>query len=821
MQERTELDIRMEDQILRYLESTDLKAKGHTLMTKNERFNINIDDIRAKNHELAQYIIKNPIKAIPLFEQNVQKILDEEDAIAGKKLGMSSTSQFPVKEKTLKINFTGKLGKNYVTPRGLRAPMLNSLVCVQGIVTKMSIVKSKIGKSYHFIESENTGFVQNYKDQYSIEGQGNFSTKMLPTKDPAGNVMTPEYGYCEYRNVQKIVIQEMPERAPPAQIPRSITIYLEEDLVDKGKPGDRIEVMGLFKCISGVNTMTSGNFRTLIIATGIKTITNKTENSKFTGKDISKIRKFSREQDVYKILSRSVAPTVQGRENIKKSILLQMLGGVEKNLKSRTHLRGDVNILLIGDPSTAKSQMLRYALNLSPIGINTTGRGSSGVGLTAAVTIDKDTGERHLEAGAMVLGDRGLVCIDEFDKMNDADRVAIHEVMEQQTVTIAKAGLHASLNARCSVIAAANPIYSNYDKGMSAAKNIGLPDTLLSRFDLLFLVLDSKNPDNDKKIAERVIRNHSYSNPNDSKIHNPYVDEFYIEPEIKDEEEELKEYDVFERDNEELFGDKDTKIVSNTFLKKYIAYSKSLKDPILDDSVLDSIAFEYKNLRQEADDNNMANSKKLPITVRTLETIIRLATAHAKLRLDTERSVTQEDIEVATKLLRYSIFSEDDDALGEERSTDGEEDNDDDDEERKKSYKSLKSKKTKNDKRADSKVSKAESLSKEIEAGEEEVKNLIDFSAKQSELQKHVSPDEIKLETAEEKKKRSCIFKILAREQRKMNPHVSYSELWKLISQNSEAKTLFPSKDAVSETVDTLIERNKLMADKDNNIYMI
>lgn len=156
--------------------------------------------------------------------------------------------------------------------------------------------------------------------------------------------------------------------------------------------------------------------------------------------------------------------------------------------------------------------------------------------------------------------------------------------------------------------------------------------------------------------------------------------------------------------------------------------------------MLDSIAFEYKNLRQEADENDLANAKKLPITVRTLETIIRLATAHAKLRLDTERFVTQEDIEVAVKLLRYSIFSQDDDALGEERSTDGEEDHDDD-EERKKSYKSLKSKRTKSDKKDDSKVPKAESYSKKIEAGEEEVKNLIDFSAKQSELQKHVSPD--------------------------------------------------------------------------------
>lgn len=326
----------------------------------------------------------------------------------------------------------------------------------------------------------------------------------------------------------------------------------------------------------------------------------------------------------------------------------------------------DINILMVGDPSTAKSQLLRFVLNTAPLAIATTGRGSSGVGLTAAVTSDKETGERRLEAGAMVLADRGVVCIDEFDKMSDIDRVAIHEVMEQQTVTIAKAGIHTSLNARCSVIAAANPIYGQYDPHKDPHRNIALPDSLLSRFDLLFVVTDDIDDFRDRQISEHVLRMHRYRQPGTEEgapVREGSGQSLGVGLE-EDNAESGRPTEVYEKYDVLLHAGvtittgrgnaRKVEVLSMGFVKKYIQYAKTRIKPVLTKGAADHIVTTYSALRN--DELEGSQRRTSPMTARTLETLIRLATAHAKARLSNR--VDERDAIAAEDILRFALFKE-------------------------------------------------------------------------------------------------------------------------------------------------------------------
>ncbi|KAF9985321.1 MCM DNA helicase complex subunit [Modicella reniformis] len=618
------------------------------LNTGTKRLVVSLDRLRDYNIEETTNLMNSPMEHIYAFTEALKEV--------------AKTIQPPEDdERVMYVGFKGSFGDHHVNPRTLRAKHLGKLVCLEGIATRCGLVRPKVVRSMHYCPKTEMFHQKNYVDNTMVTNEMATGSAYLQM-DEEGNPLETEFGLSTYRDHQSISIQEMPERAPAGQLPRSIDVFLDDDLVDKIKPGDRIQVVGVYRTLGSRDAKsTSSTFKTVVLSNYITTFSGKAGNGiaqpTITDTDIENIKKIAKRKKAFDILSHSLAPSIYGHEYIKKAVFLMLLGGMEKNLSNGTHIRGDINILMVGDPSTAKSQILRFVLNTAPLAIATTGRGSPGVGLTAAVTTDKETGERRLEAGAMVLADRGIVCIDEFDKMSDIDRVAIHEVMEQQTVTIAKAGIHTSLNARCSVIAAANPIYGQYDEAIPAHRNIALPDSLLSRFDLLFVVTDKPNDIRDRQISEHILRMHRYV-PMGIEEGAPIPDTATQNLDCGDDEEAAKDTPVFEKYNELIHGGMQSKssrknILSMNFLKKYIYYAKSRIRPVLTQGAADKIANVYTDIRNKA----LENSQKVaPATARTLETLIRIATAHAKARLS--NMVQDQDAEAAIDILKFALFKE-------------------------------------------------------------------------------------------------------------------------------------------------------------------
>uniref|UniRef100_A0A3P9LU04 DNA replication licensing factor MCM3 n=1 Tax=Oryzias latipes TaxID=8090 RepID=A0A3P9LU04_ORYLA len=622
------------------------QSKVRDMINENKaRLIVNINDLRRRNEARAAKLMTNAFEELVAFQRALKDLVASVDATYAKQ------------HEEFFVGLEGSFGAKHVSPRTLTSRLLGSMVCVEGIITKCSLVRPKVVRSVHYCPATKKTMERKYTDLTSLDAFP--SSAIYPTKDEENNPLETEFGLSIYKDHQTITVQEMPEKAPAGQLPRSVDIILDNDLVDMVKPGDRVQVIGTYRCLPGKKGgFTSGTFRTIMIACNVKQM-SKEVSPCFSADDAAKIRNFSqtRSVNVFDQLARSLAPSIHGHEYIKKAILCMLLGGVEKVLENGSRIRGDINILLIGDPSVAKSQLLRYVLHTAPRAIPTTGRGSSGVGLTAAVTTDQETGERRLEAGAMVLADRGVVCIDEFDKMSDMDRTAIHEVMEQGRVTIAKAGIHARLNARCSVLAAANPVYGRYDQYKTPMENIGLQDSLLSRFDLLFIVLDQMDPEQDREVSDHVLRMHRYRDPREQEgtamALGGTVDVLTTEdPDAAaDEREELQ---IYEKHNVLLHGSrrKKDKILSKEFMRKYIHIAKAVT-PVLTEEAANHIAEEYSRLRgQEQLGSDMARTS--PVTARTLETLIRLSTAHAKSRIS--KVVERVDSEVAVELVQFAYF---------------------------------------------------------------------------------------------------------------------------------------------------------------------
>ncbi|MCJ1294561.1 MCM DNA helicase complex subunit [Xylographa carneopallida] len=647
-----------------FLDPNDARARSYKadiiLMLNRglRRLLVSLDEIREHNRTLADGLLQTPFDFSQAFDQALKRVITTLP---------NRTAKESSDDVMYYCAYTGSFGEFACNPRTLSSTHLNHMLSLEGIVTKCSLVRPKVIKSMHYSEKKNEWYYRTYHDP-TMTANGAASTSVYPQEDADGN--QAKYGYCTYRDHQTISIQEMPERAPAGQLPRGVDVILDDDLVDRVKPGDRIQLVGIYRSLGNRNASSgSSTFRTVILANNIILLSSKSgggiAQATITDTDIRNINKVSKKKNVFELLSQSLAPSIYGHDHIKKAILLMLLGGMEKNLDNGTHLRGDINILMVGDPSTAKSQLLRFVLNTAPLAIATTGRGSSGVGLTAAVTSDKETGERRLEAGAMVLADRGVVCIDEFDKMSDIDRVAIHEVMEQQTVTIAKAGIHTSLNARCSVIAAANPIYGQYDTHKDPHRNIALPDSLLSRFDLLFVVTDDIDDFRDRQISEHVLRMHRYRQPGTEEgapVREQASQTLGVG--LTDEQDAHRPSTVYEPFNIMLHAGvtvtttrgaaRKVEVLSIPFIKKYIQYAKQRLKPVLTKGAADHIVATYAALRNDELEGNQR--KTSPLTARTLETLIRLATAHAKCRLSSR--VEERDALAAEAILRFALFKE-------------------------------------------------------------------------------------------------------------------------------------------------------------------
>jgi len=636
------------------------------------RLVINLNDLRGHDAQEAKNLLDRPMDCLPAYEQALKEFV-EQKARDHKNVAVLERYHVAIE---------GAFGSHRMGPREMLSDNLTQLVCVEGIVTKCSLVRPKVVRTVHYCEATQKFQANNYRDATSFDGMPTGSA--YPTTDDQGNKLTTEFGLSVYKNHQKVYIQDMPERTEAGSMPRTLECIVEDDLVDRCKPGDRVQMIGVYRALAGrASGESSARFRTVVISNNVRRIGRDEKKLDITGEDLANFKKTLKKhkKDMFEVLARSVAPTIYGHDEIKKAVVLMLLGGVEKNLDNGTHIRGDINILMVGDPSTAKSQLLRAVMQTGRLVINTTGRGSSGVGLTAAVTTDKDSGERRLEAGAMVLADRGIVCIDEFDKMSDEDRTAIHEVMEQQTVTICKAGIQASLNARCSVIAASNPVYGQYIRDKKPAENIALPDSLLSRFDLLFIVLDKLDPRIDRAISEHVLRMHRYQGK-----------ENHDDIDSDEDEDEMGVTEVYEKRDKLLQGaaaalragekKKRKRFFTGDFIKKFIEFAKTKahqNPPKLTDEAREAISQRYAELRGED------SIQTLPITARCLETIIRLSSAHAKMRVSSE--ITVDDVEAVCKVLQYALtndaaptddtksmetgFDEEDADMGEEDQEDG------------------------------------------------------------------------------------------------------------------------------------------------------
>ncbi len=497
--------------------------------------------------------------------------------------------------------------------RGLRSKNIDRLVWFKGILVRISTVRPKLIIAVY--ECILCGAAINIPQLTSKVRWPKFCINKR-CKAKAHSDFRLISKNSQFIDWQSITIQEVPEDLPPGRIPRSVQAILTYDLVDTIKPGDRINAMGVFKSVlaQSIKGLNSTLFKTYIDVNFIDPEDKSDEFIDISKEDIKTIKKLSKEPMIQKKIARSISPTIFGRDDLKMACALSIFGGTRKPRLGGSFKRGDIHVLFVGDPGTGKSEILKSAVDISPRGLYTSGKGSSGVGLTAAVIKDTETGQMNLEAGAVVLANGGIAAIDEFDKMDVGDRSALHEAMAQQTVSIAKAGIVATLKAQTAIIAAANPHTGRFNEYKSFTENTRMPPSLLSRFDLIFKVMDRPDPANDAQMAE-----------------------FILQSAMMDPEEFLENT---EKSNKMVAP------ISTDLLTKYIKYARKSYFPILSEEAKERIKQFYLDLRGQYKKEDAIVS----ILARNLEALVRMSEAYAKMAL--RDIVLKEDVDEIIKLFK-------------------------------------------------------------------------------------------------------------------------------------------------------------------------
>ncbi|KAJ3131084.1 Mcm2-7 hexameric complex component [Physocladia obscura] len=463
-----------------------------------------IDKLLPVNHERPDPSLFSPLEEI--IQQRIERNLN----------GESEAPKFPPSLTRRYINslyFSPRSKQTPISIRQVKGLSIGHLVTVKGMVTRVSNVKPMA--VVLAMSCDKCGF-ENYQEITSTTSTTPITECVSEAckQNKVKGRLYMQTRASKFVKFQEVKIQEMTDQVPMGSIPRSMTVHLIDDLVRQVSPGDSVNITGVFMPVpyAGFKAIRAGLLTdTYLLAQSIYQQKKQYNQMEMDSETSERIRELTQTPDLYSQLAKSIAPEIYGHEDVKKALLLLLVGGHPKTTGDGMKIRGDLNICLMGDPGVAKSQLLKYISKIAPRGVYTTGRGSSGVGLTASVVRDPVTEEMVLEGGALVLADNGIACIDEFDKMDESDRTAIHEVMEQQTISISKAGITTTLNARTSILAAANPQQGRYNLRLKPTDNINLPAALLSRFDLLFLILDKPDLEDDLRLAQHVTYVHQHN----------------------------------------------------------------------------------------------------------------------------------------------------------------------------------------------------------------------------------------------------------------------------------------------------------------------